>query len=165
MNLIHQCECENVQDDINAIKYHDKIDTDKIVQLNIISNKFIGKHIHDCIYTCDDYDRRDLLVLPGHERIIFGRGITQSDIEKYNPDLLKYYDQEDYFLSYVYICFNCKKNQIFRADHIAFEIGDVFDCPHCNHPFTYFKVSKKGPFKVPSQYQFILDNMESYTGR
>ena len=163
---IFQCECYDVCGEMDSLKYklkqtltnsEDHADIDKI---DTLSNKFISNHINGCMYACDVWDRRDLLVLPGYERVIFGRGLTRADIETQNPDLLKYYDQEDYFLSYVYICLNCKKNQTFRADHVAFDIGDVFDCPHCHHPFTYFKVSKKGPFKVPSQYQFIFENME-----
>ena len=162
MNGILQCECTNVCADyrknkFNIIRQQNNNDTDKIDKLDIIGRKFIGSHLDDCMYACTDEDRRDLLVLPDHERIIFGRGLTRTDIENHKPELCKYYDPDDYFLSYVYICLNCKKNQAFRADHVAFEIGDVFDCPHCNHPLTYFKVSKKGPFKVPSQYQFILD--------
>ena len=161
-NGILQCECEKVWSDIRSIKYKLKndnmIEADKMNLLEITCKKFICSSIDDCNYACTFEDVRDLLVLPGHERILFGRGLTRADIEKYKPDLLKYYDQDDYFLSYVYICLNCKKNQAFRADHVAFEIGDVFDCPHCNHPFTYFKVSKKGPFKLPAQYQFILQS-------
>ena len=62
-------------------------------------------------------------------------------------------------MSYIFACLNCKKCQTFRGDHVAFEIGDVFECQHCNNPFIYIKISDKGPIKLPDKFQFIVDKI------
>lgn len=174
-----QCECYDVSNDYTNTRFRieseikkcertkEPINDDLIKKLENIKKdnhekKFICEHVSygDCKYVCSFHDSTDLVVYPKNpERTTFVRGLTRNDIEQSVPNLLKYYDEDDYFMSYIFACLNCKKSQTFRGDHVAFEIGDIFECQHCNNPFTYIKISNKGPFNVPKEYQFIVDKI------
>lgn len=58
------------------------------------------------------------------------------------------YLQNEYNLSYFFACFNCY-DQVIKAEHIIFELGEDLYCPWCNTELYFFKLLKKGPFKLP----------------
>ena len=178
-NGIMQCECSNVADNYSSTKHkiqfeilkkernNEPVDESLLKKLEEFNkknqeNKFICDSViyGDCSVVCSSHDSIDLVVRPEKtESAIFCRGVTKEDIEESSPNLLKYYDKDDYFMSYIFACLNCKKCQTFRGDHVAFEIGDVFECQHCNNPFTYIKISDKDPIKLPEKFQFIVDKI------
>ena len=133
-----------------------------IIKKNNHDNKFICDKVgyNDDVYVCSSHDSTDLVVLPKKpERSTFVRGLTSKDIEESSPNLLKYYDEDDYFMSYIFTCLHCIKTYSFRGDHVAFEIGDVFKCQYCQNPYTYIKISNKEPAHLPKEYQFIIDKV------
>ncbi len=58
------------------------------------------------------------------------------------------YLQNEYNLSYFFACFNCY-DHVIKAEHIIFELGEDLYCPGCNKELYFFKLLKKGPFKLP----------------
>ena len=150
------CECSDV--------FGDGDGSETTLDEKLVISVMASGHYHTCKYICttDDSSTLGNRYKPSYEFC-----------EKWGfTDL---YKEDDYIFGYFFQCLNSPcmgpgydslhqlrtrehKNPSISAEHMIFEVGDVINCPYCENPLTYFKLSDNGPFKFPEQY----NNFDTY---